>query len=73
MAKKRPKVNLTQSIQPRTGDLEKLFARAQESDMVSSRMPLRPIQISLDGRSPMRDWPNYLKAFVRKASSSPSR
>ena len=35
MAKKRPKIDLTQVVEPRTGDLEKLFSMQTDSEQAA--------------------------------------
>jgi ParB family chromosome partitioning protein len=49
MAKKRPKVNLAQAIQPRSGDLEKLFATDGDVEQAAG---LQLLSIRLDAISP---------------------
>ena len=59
MAKKRPKVNLTQAIQPRTGDLEKLFATEGDVEQASGLqlLSIRLDVIVADPEQPRRTFP----------------
>ena len=54
MAKKRPKINLSQPFQPRTGDLEKLFSR--ENDVEQSA-GLQLLAVRVDAIQPDPDQP----------------
>ena len=59
MAKKRPKVNLTQAIQPRTGDLEKLFASEGDIEQAAGLqlLSIRLDAIVADPDQPRRTFP----------------
>lgn len=59
MAKKRPKVNLAQSIQPRSGDLEKLFATDQDIEQAAGLelLAVRLEAIAPDPGQPRRTFP----------------
>ncbi|MGD8856622.1 MAG: ParB/RepB/Spo0J family partition protein, partial [Chloroflexota bacterium] len=59
MAKKRPKVNLTQSIQPRKGDLEKLFATSGDVEQAAGLqlLSIRLDAIVADPDQPRRTFP----------------
>ena len=59
MAKKRPKVNLTQAIQPRTGELEKLFATEGDIEQASGLqlLSIRLDVIVADPKQPRRTFP----------------
>lgn len=54
MVKKRPKVNLSQPIQPRTGDLEKLFAATEDVEQAAG---LQLLAIRVDAIQPDPDQP----------------
>ncbi len=54
MARKRPKVNLSQPVQPRTGDLEKLFATEQDAE---SSAGLQLVALRIDAVQPDPDQP----------------
>jgi ParB family chromosome partitioning protein len=60
MAKKRPKVNLTQAIQPRTGDLEKLFATEGDVEQAAGLqlLSIRLDAIVADPDQPRRTFPD---------------
>ena len=53
MAKKRPKVNLAQPIQPRSGDLEKLFATKEDVEQAAG---LQLLAVRLEARRPAAQW-----------------
>ena len=59
MAKKRPKVNLAQPIQPRSGDLEKLFATKEDVEQAAGLqlLAVRLEAISPDPGQPRRTFP----------------
>ncbi len=59
MAKKRPKINLTQSIRPQSGDLEKLFATAGDVEQASGLqlLAVRLDAIHADPTQPRRTFP----------------
>lgn len=59
MAKKRPKVNLTQTIQPRKGDLEKLFATKGDVEQAAGLqlLSIRLDTIVADPDQPRRTFP----------------
>ncbi|MFN2223273.1 MAG: ParB/RepB/Spo0J family partition protein [Candidatus Promineifilaceae bacterium] len=59
MVKKRPKVNLTQSIQPRKGDLEKLFATSGDVEQAAGLqlLSIRLDAIVADPDQPRRTFP----------------
>ena len=60
MAKKRPKVNLTQAIQPRTGELEKLFATEDDVEQAAGLqlLSIRLDAIVADPQQPRRTFPD---------------
>ena len=60
MAKKRPKVNLSQAIQPRTGDLEKLFATKGDVEQAAGLqlLSIRLDAIVADPDQPRRTFPD---------------
>ena len=59
MVKKRPKVSLAQSVQPRTGDLEKLFATEEDVEQPTGLLLLaiRLEAIRPDPNQPRRSFP----------------
>ncbi len=59
MAKKRPKINLTQPIRPQSGDLEKLFATAADAEQASGLqlLAVRMDAIHADPEQPRRTFP----------------
>jgi ParB-like chromosome segregation protein Spo0J len=59
MAKKKPRVNLTQTIQPQKGDLEKLFSTAADVEQASGLqlLALRLEAIRPDPEQPRRNFP----------------
>jgi ParB family chromosome partitioning protein len=60
MAKKRPKVNLAQAVQPRSGDLEKLFATEGDIEQASGLqlLAIRLDVIEPDPEQPRRTFPD---------------
>jgi ParB family transcriptional regulator, chromosome partitioning protein len=54
MVKRRPKVNLSQPIQPRTGDLEKLFAATEDVEQAAG---LQLLAVRVDAIQPDPDQP----------------
>ncbi|MGD2078325.1 MAG: ParB/RepB/Spo0J family partition protein [Chloroflexota bacterium] len=60
MAKKRPKVNLTQAIQPRKGDMEKLFATEGDVEQAAGLqlLSIRLDAIVADPDQPRRTFPD---------------
>jgi hypothetical protein len=80
MARKKPKVNLSQPIQPRTGDLSQLFSTATDTEQAAGMqlLAIRTETIVPDPEQPRRTFPkrgcvNWPKAFARMGSSSPSK
>jgi len=59
MAKKRPKVDLAQSVQPRTGDLEKLFATDEDIEQTAGLqlLSIRVDAVQPDPHQPRRTFP----------------
>jgi ParB family transcriptional regulator, chromosome partitioning protein len=59
MAKKRPKISLEESVQPRTGDMERLFATDQDPEQVSGLelLAIRLDAIEADPHQPRRTQP----------------
>lgn len=59
MAKKRPKINLSQPIRPQTGDLEKLFATSGDTEQASGLqlLGIRLDAIRPDPSQPRRTFP----------------
>jgi ParB family chromosome partitioning protein len=60
MAKKRPKISLAQPVQPRTGDMEKLFATEGDVEQASGLqlLSIRLDAIAPDAEQPRRTFPD---------------